>query len=44
MWGGERPLLTPQNLLPGSAQSANLRASDYQKPLPTVPVMTEPSC
>jgi hypothetical protein len=32
--GGERPRLAPQNLVTGSAQGTNLRASDYQKPLP----------
>ncbi len=33
MRGGERPQLVPLNLVSGSAQDANLLASDYQNPL-----------
>jgi hypothetical protein len=32
--GGERPQLVRLSLVSGSAQGTNLRASDYQKPLP----------
>ena len=32
--GGERPRLAPHDLTSGSVQSANLRSSDYQDPLP----------
>ena len=31
--GGERPQLVPPNLVSGSAEDANLPASDYQKRL-----------
>jgi hypothetical protein len=31
--GGERPQVVPLNLVSGSAQDANLLASDYQEPL-----------